>query len=105
MASEGSVRPPDPSNEDRPQLTKRRRTTERPLADTEDCLKPVEASSSKRRTSTSTMERSASPTDAAERIRLTKTGRVSKASKGQRVHHCEECGKVSRSDRRTMERC
>ena len=95
MASEGSVPAPDPSNEDRSPLTKRRRTTERPLPDAEDGLKLLEATSSTRRASASTMERSVSPSDAADRIRLTKTGRVSKASKGQRVHHCDECGRVS----------
>ena len=30
-----------------------------------------------------------------ERIKLTKTGRISKAKKGVRVHDCETCGKVS----------
>lgn len=37
------------------------------------------------------MERSPSP---AGSVRYTRTGRVSKAAKGQRVHACDECGKV-----------
>lgn len=39
----------------------------------------------------SEMERSPSP---AGSVRYTRTGRVSKAAKGQRVHACDECGKV-----------
>lgn len=35
------------------------------------------------------------PPESSESIKYTRTGRVSKATKGQRVHHCEECGKVS----------
>ncbi|KAI7231626.1 hypothetical protein KC330_g6324 [Hortaea werneckii] len=37
------------------------------------------------------MERSPSP---AGSVRYTRTGRVSKAAKGQRVHSCDECGKT-----------
>ncbi|KAI7350650.1 hypothetical protein KC354_g12733 [Hortaea werneckii] len=37
------------------------------------------------------MERSPSPVGL---VKYTRTGRVSKASKGQRVHSCEECGKT-----------
>ncbi|RMY63900.1 hypothetical protein D0863_10202 [Hortaea werneckii] len=37
------------------------------------------------------MERSPSP---AGSVRYTRTGRVSKAAKGQRVHACDECGKT-----------
>ncbi|KAK3070104.1 hypothetical protein LTR53_011046, partial [Teratosphaeriaceae sp. CCFEE 6253] len=36
--------------------------------------------------------RSSTPPDHAS-VRYTRTGRVSKANKGQRVHQCEECGK------------
>ncbi|RMZ09649.1 hypothetical protein D0862_03533 [Hortaea werneckii] len=39
----------------------------------------------------SEMERSPSP---AGSVRYTRTGRVSKAAKGQRVHACDECGKT-----------
>ncbi|EMC92099.1 hypothetical protein BAUCODRAFT_27452 [Baudoinia panamericana UAMH 10762] len=38
------------------------------------------------------MQRSASPQDSS--IRYTRTGRVSRASKGQRVHDCKACGKI-----------
>ncbi|KAF2726241.1 hypothetical protein K431DRAFT_4819 [Polychaeton citri CBS 116435] len=41
-----------------------------------------------------TMQRSASPEEGGSGLRYTRTGRVSRALKGQRVHHCEECGKV-----------
>lgn len=40
---------------------------------------------------------SSSPPDDAKSVRYTRTGRVSRANKGQRVHHCEECGNVSDS--------
>jgi len=41
------------------------------------------------------MQRSSTPPESsASTIRYTRTGRVSKASKGQRVHSCDECGKV-----------
>lgn len=52
--------------------------------------------SAHRRASTSsrdTMRRSSSPHDAIHGAHLTKTGRISKAAKGQPVHHCE-CGKT-----------
>ncbi|TKA70088.1 hypothetical protein B0A55_08023 [Friedmanniomyces simplex] len=39
------------------------------------------------------MQRSSTPPDGGS-IRYTRTGRVSKATKGQRVHQCEECGKL-----------
>jgi hypothetical protein len=35
------------------------------------------------------------PPEGSGSIKYTRTGRVSKATKGQRVHHCEDCGKVS----------
>ncbi|KAK4981365.1 hypothetical protein LTR66_010048, partial [Elasticomyces elasticus] len=41
-----------------------------------------------------TMQRSASPLDQTGAVRYTKTGRVSKAAKGLRVHQCDDCGKV-----------
>lgn len=40
--------------------------------------------------------REMTPPESAGTIKYTRTGRVSKATKGQRVHNCEECGKVSR---------
>ncbi|KAK5731086.1 hypothetical protein LTR15_001024 [Elasticomyces elasticus] len=39
------------------------------------------------------MQRSSTPPEGGS-IRYTRTGRVSKATKGQRVHQCEECGKL-----------
>ncbi|SMR44095.1 unnamed protein product [Zymoseptoria tritici ST99CH_3D1] len=40
--------------------------------------------------------RSMTPTDGSSTgsIKYTRTGRVSKAAKGQRIHHCDECGKT-----------
>ena len=35
------------------------------------------------------------PPEGSVSVKYTRTGRVSKATKGQRIHHCEECGKVS----------
>ncbi|KAF7188630.1 Zinc finger protein [Pseudocercospora fuligena] len=45
---------------------------------------------------TNEMHRSTTPPEASSSgtIKYTRTGRVSKATKGQRVHHCEECGKT-----------
>ncbi|KAF2169137.1 hypothetical protein M409DRAFT_20364 [Zasmidium cellare ATCC 36951] len=45
---------------------------------------------------TNEMQRSTTPPEAssADAIKYTRTGRVSKATKGHRVHHCEECGKT-----------
>ena len=40
-----------------------------------------------------TTMRSSTPPEGGS-IRYTRTGRVSKATKGQRVHQCEECGKL-----------
>lgn len=39
--------------------------------------------------------RDMTPPEGSGSLKYTRTGRVSKATKGQRVHHCEECGKVS----------
>lgn len=51
----------------------------------------VAASSS----SAAAMQRSASPSE--QPTKYTKTGRISKAKKGLKVHLCESCGKVCRS--------
>jgi hypothetical protein len=53
---------------------------------------PSMANSSPRRASS----RELSPNDGSDPVKYTRTGRVSKATKGQRVHNCDECGKVSR---------
>lgn len=78
-----------------PQDTKRRQAGERASYSHEQ-LAPDESSERKRRVSASSkddMQRSTSPSGSSS-IKLTKTGRVSKATKGQRVHHCEDCGKT-----------
>jgi hypothetical protein len=43
------------------------------------------------------LNRSSTPPDASGTgsVKYTRTGRISKAAKGQRIHHCDECGKVS----------
>lgn len=38
--------------------------------------------------------REMTPSEGIEVIKYTRTGRVSRANKGKRVHDCEECGKV-----------
>jgi len=49
------------------------------------------------------MQRSSTPPESSvSTIRYTRTGRVSKASKGQRVHSCDECGKVCPHQRSTI---
>lgn len=61
-------------------------------------LRPSERSPTRRGSSReSDMHRSSTPPEGSSSgtIKYTRTGRVSKATKGQRVHHCDECGKVS----------
>jgi hypothetical protein len=46
----------------------------------------------------STMQRSTSPTQLSPEmssVNYTRTGRISKAKKGLKVHNCENCGRVS----------
>jgi hypothetical protein len=100
MASEGSVPNSVDTNDEHAQITKRRRTTERSRAtEPDDSLKPLDMPLRTRRASASSrasdmMPRSATSPEASDVVRRTKTGRVSKAIKGQRVHYCDECGKV-----------
>ena len=47
------------------------------------------------------MQRSSTPPESTGSIKYTRTGRVSKAAKGQRVHTCDECGKVRRAHHRS----
>ena len=50
------------------------------------------------RCNSSTMQRSASPTQLSPEmssVNYTRTGRISKAKKGLKVHNCDECGRVS----------
>lgn len=86
----------EPTSEPQPQDTKRRRTGEHALH-SHQRLVPGEPSDERRRrvsaSSADNMQRSTSPSGSSN-IKLTKTGRVSKATKGQRVHHCEDCGKT-----------
>ncbi len=41
--------------------------------------------------------REMSPPEGTGPVKYTRTGRVSKATKGQRIHQCDECGKVCSS--------
>jgi len=68
------------------------------VAGPQTTLRPSERSPLKRGSSReSDMHRSSTPPDGSSSgaIKYTRTGRVSKATKGQRVHQCDECGKVS----------
>jgi hypothetical protein len=90
--------PPGPDDETFSQGNKRRRTSDRSTRTTQD-LNPAKTPPMGRRTlTTSSPQRGSSrdltPPESAGTIKYTRTGRVSKATKGQRVHHCEECGKV-----------
>ncbi|KAK6437320.1 hypothetical protein LTR95_006482 [Oleoguttula sp. CCFEE 5521] len=84
------------AEEERPRNPKKRRITS-----TSGPAQPLEGgpSESRQRSDSSpypaAMERSTTPPDAVDGVRRTKTGRISKAIKGQRVHHCEECGKTT----------
>ena len=51
------------------------------------------------------MQRSSSPTSAVSTVKYTRTGRVSKATKGQAIHHCDDCGKVCRTLRLDLTAC
>lgn len=99
MQSETPDRAPSgPDDDTHSQANKRRRTSDRSTRTTQD-LESLNAPPMGRRTlTTSSPQRGSSrdmtPPESAGSIKYTRTGRVSKATKGQRVHHCDECGKV-----------
>lgn len=99
MQSEPPDRVPSgPDDDGFSQGNKRRRTSDRSTRTTQD-LDPANTPPMGRRTlTTSSPQRGSSrdltPPESAGTIKYTRTGRVSKATKGQRVHHCDECGKV-----------
>ncbi len=100
MQSETPDRAPSgPDDDTLSQGNKRRRTSERSTRTSQD-LEIANAPPMARRTfTTSSPQRGSSrdmtPPESAGSIKYTRTGRVSKATKGQRVHQCDECGKVS----------
>ena len=82
--------------------TKRRRTSEHSSLAVPDQPDPNNARSSPtprvltRGSPQRGSSREMTPPESSGSIKYTRTGRVSKATKGQRVHHCDECGKVCR---------
>lgn len=100
MASEATGSKLDPSAPELIQKARRRRVSSKPLGP-ETWSSRDEPSRSDRRTASGSsrdmMNRSTSSPGAPATLKFTKTGRVSKASKGERVHACEECDKVSLS--------
>ena len=105
MQSEAPEQSPSALDEDNlSQGNKRRRTSERAARTIPEQPESSNALSTGRRMlTTSSPQRGSSremtPPEGAGTIKYTRTGRVSKAAKGQRVHQCDECGKVSCSDR------
>ena len=99
MQSETPDRAPSaPDDDTLSQGNKRRRTSERSTRTPQD-LELANAQPMGSRTLINSPQRGSSrdmtPPESAGSIKYTRTGRVSKATKGQRVHHCDECGKVS----------
>ena len=103
MQSERSEQiPSGPEDDTLSQTSKRRRTYERSTRSNLERSESSNALSTGRRTlTTSSPQRGSSrdmtPPEGTGSIKYTRTGRVSKATKGSRVHHCDECGKVSRN--------
>ena len=93
-------RPSGPDDDNLSQSNKRRRTSERSTRTIPEPSESSNALATGRRTLTKASPQSGSsrdmtPPESEGAIKYTRTGRVSKATKGQRVHHCDECGKVS----------
>jgi len=98
-----------PSSEGTPQHPLTRRKRRRSSQSSDDLIGGTKSSSRRRLGATkeasgpharsscgdsSTMQRSPSPTEMQQEVNYTRTGRISKAKKGLKVHHCE-CGRVS----------
>lgn len=103
MQSETPDRAPSgPDDDTLSQSNKRRRTSERSTRTPQDLELANTPLMGRRTLTTSSPQRGSSrdmtPPESAGSIKYTRTGRVSKATKGQRVHHCDECGKVSCPD-------
>lgn len=92
-----------PEDKGGPISNKRRRTSDRPrsLAPPDQQANANDAQSPGHSMLTSVSPQRASSRDVSPSdevsgsIRYTRTGRVSKATKGQRVHQCHHCSKVS----------
>lgn len=81
------------------QSDRKRRTSDRSIRAVPERSEPSNAPATARRTVTRNSpqlgsSREMTPSEELEAIKYTRTGRVSRANKGKRVHHCEECGKV-----------
>ena len=95
-----------PSSEGTPQHPLTRRKRRRSSQSSNDLTGGTKSSSRRRlgatkeasgphtRSSRDDMQRSPSPTEMQQEVNYTRTGRISKAKKGLKVHHCE-CGRVS----------
>lgn len=98
-----------PSSEGTPQHPLTRRKRRRSSQSSDDLIGETKSSSRRRlgatmeasgpharssRGDSSTVQRSPSPTEMQQEVNYTRTGRISKAKKGLKVHHCE-CGRVS----------
>ena len=76
------------------QSNKRRRTSEQP-PDSGHVLPAARRTLTTSSPQLGGSSREMTPPEGTGSTKYTRTGRVSKATKGQRVHHCDECGKVS----------
>lgn len=91
---------PSPAHDTLPQSNRRRRTSDRSIRAVPESSELSNAPIAARRPLTRNSpqqgsSREMTPSDGLEAIKYTRTGRVSRANKGKRVHQCEECGKVS----------
>jgi len=86
------------SSDDRVGGTKSPSSRRRPSARNEASFRP-HAGTSRGDSSTMQHQRSTSPgqmsPEGQQQVNYTRTGRISKAKKGLKVHNCEACGKVS----------
>ena len=99
MPSEPPDRVPSaPQDDNSSQGSKRRKASRRSPRTPHEPDNANDSSMGRRTLSTSSPQRGSSrdmtPPESAGSIKYTRTGRVSKATKGQRVHHCDDCGKV-----------
>ena len=100
---------PQPSSPDYNALShsnKRRRTRDQPTKVIQEQSESSNAPAAARRTlgrpsPEPNSSREMTPAEGLGAIKYTRTGRVSRANKGKRVHLCEDCGKVSSCPRIT----
>ena len=106
VSTQSEISSPEPENRDR-RHTQRRSSDKTIGRSVPQQLASSDATSSasrtlKRSSPQQPSSREMTPPEGPRPIKYTRTGRVSRANKGKRVHHCEECGKVSNCVRKFL---